>query len=266
MAHAADTAPLPTPDEVLGKAIARAKIEKDRDLDDRYGFTQRTLEEKFDKTGKLDERIERLYRTVSVEGKPFRRLVEKNGAPPTADDLKKEAEREKKFRERARKQETKKREADDEDDVELDQALIARYRFHVLRREPVGRREAYVLSFLPRSGEKLPEKRRVDRLLNRLEGMVWLDTTTYSLLKVDMHLTEPASFIGGVANVRRLDFVLEMTEVFPDYFAPKGINIALEGRRLFSNMNVKQSSVFSDYFVLTPTNSQTDSKSRLTKD
>lgn len=254
-AYAADVAPLPTPDEVLQKAVARAKYEKENRLDERLGYTQRTIEEKLDKSGALDEHDERVYRTALIEGKPFRRLIEKNGAPLTADDLKKEAEREKKFRERIRKP---KKDDDEEEDVDLDNALIARYQFHVLRKEAVGNRQAYVLSFLPKTGDRLPEKKRMDRVLNRLEGVVWIDTATYSMLRLDMHLTEPTSFVGGIANVRKLDFLLEQAEVFPDFIAPTMLKIAFEGRRLFSSMNVKQSAVFSDYFLLTSMNAQNE--------
>jgi hypothetical protein len=253
-AHATDAAPLPAPADILKKAVARAKYENEARIDERFGFTQRTVEEKLDKAGNLEERNVRVYRTVLIEGKPYRRLIEKNDAPLTAEDLKKEAEREKKFRERLRKP----KKDDDEEDVEFDNSLIARYQFHVLRKEPVGNRQAYVLSFLPKTGEKLSEKKRIDRVLNRLEGMVWIDAVTHSMLRLDMHLTEPTSFIGGIANVRKLDFFLEQAEVFPDYVAPTTLNIALEGRRLFSNMNVKQSAVFSDYFPLGPMNAQNE--------
>jgi hypothetical protein len=256
VAHAADLAPLPTADEVLHKAVARAKHEKEDRLEDRLGYTQRTIEEKLDRSGNLDERRERVYRTVLIEGKPFRRLIAMNGAPLAADDLKKEAEREKKFRERPRKAQ---KDDADEEDVELDHELIARYQFHVLRKEPVGDRQAYVLSFLPKSGDRLPEKKRIDRVLNRLEGMVWIDMATYAMLRLDMHLTEPTSFIGGIANVRKLDFFLEQAEVFPDHVAPMALKIAFEGRRLFSTMNVKQSAVFSDYFLLANPNAKSES-------
>jgi hypothetical protein len=249
-AHTSDIPALPSAHEILSKAVDRAKCEKETHIDDRYGFTQRTVEEKLDKAGNPEERTERVYRTVLIEGKPFRRLIEKNGAPLSAGDLKKEAEREKKFREHLRKQ--KKPDDDGDEDVEFDNALISRYQFHVLRKEPLGARQAYVLSFLPKTGTKLPDKKRIDRVLNRLEGMVWIVAKAYSMLKLDMHLTEPTSFIGGIANVRKMDFFLEQAEVFPDYVAPTALNIALEGRRLFSNMNVKQSAVFSDYFLLAP--------------
>ena len=57
-----------------------------------------------------------------------------------------------------------------------------------------------MLTFLPKTGVKLPEKKRMDRLLNRLEGRAWIDSENYSLLKVDMHLTEPTTLMGGLGE------------------------------------------------------------------
>ena len=87
----------------------------------------------------------------------------------------------------------------------------------------------------------------MDRILNRLEGRIWIDSESYALLKVDMHLTEPTTLMVGLGSVRSLDFLLELALVAPDVFAPKEMMISFEGRRLFSSMRVKQKAYFSDY-------------------
>jgi hypothetical protein len=247
-------ASLPTADEVIQKAIERGKLENRRGDADRYGSLIRSIEEKLDKSGQIEERTERLSKTVVIDGKPFNRLLEKNGKPLSAKDQKKEAERENKFRERI----TKPKKDDEDSDVELDEELVSRYQFHIVRKERVGSRPAYVLSFLPKTGVKLPEKKRMDRVLNRLEGMVWIDAEAYSLLKIDMHLTEATSLMGVMASVRKLDFFIEFAEVFPDTFAPTNLRMAVDARVLFSNRNVKQTAVFSEYFPLTPMQAQKD--------
>lgn len=243
------TDPLPKPDEVLKKAIARAKWEKESKADEQWTSTRRSIDQKLNKDGSVEETTERVYQPYLVQGKVFSRLISKNGKPLTAEEQKKEAEREKRFRESLNK--PKKAEArkddDDDDDIDLDEGLIARYNFAVIRVEPVGDRQAYLLTFLPRAGVKLPEKKRMDRILNHLEGRVWIDTQNYALLKVDMHLTEPTTLMAGLGNVRSLDFLIELIQVAPDVFAPKEMAISFEGRQLFKSLRVKQKSYFTDY-------------------
>lgn len=245
-ASLAASEPLPKAEEVLKKAVARAKWEKKAGLEQQWAATQRSVQEKLAKDGRVEETTERLFQPVSVQGKAYSRLVAKNGKPLSADDQKKEAERERKFREATAKKQ-KDPEADDDDDVEFDEALISRYNFAVIQQDTVGGRPAFELTFLPRPGVKLPEKKRMDRILNRLEGRVWIDSETYALVKLDMHLTEPTTLMAGLGSVRSLDFLMEMAMVAPDVFAPTQVTISFEGRRLFSGMRVKQKAYFSDY-------------------
>jgi hypothetical protein len=236
----------PSAAEVLRRALERVKAEEKRDPLRHYAWMQRTEQKKFNRDGELEERSERKFIAILLDGERYLRLVEKNGSPLSADEQEKEAQREKKFRERIAKKRAGKA-PDDDDDVELNEELVRRYQFQVVGQEQTAGRSAYVLSFLPKNGIELPHKRRVDRILNRLEGKVWIDSNSYSLLKVDMHLTEPTTLLAGLGSVRALDFVMQTAEIAPDVFAPKTVQIAFEGRRLFSNMHVKQTVLFEDY-------------------
>jgi len=241
---------LPKADEVLKKVIERARWEKQHREDDRWAGTQRSIQQKLNKEGAVEESNERHYEPVLIQGKVYSRLVARNGKPLTGDDLKKEAQREKKFRESLAKPK-KPAKDDDDDDVELNEELVARYIFTVIAEEPVATRRAFVLTFLPRPGAKLTEKRRMDKVLNRLEGKVWIDAATYALVKVDMHLTEPTTLMGGLGSVRSLDFLLEMMPLASDpgtpVFLPRQLEISFEGRQLFKGMRVKQKAHFTDY-------------------
>lgn len=230
----------------MKKAVARAKYEKDKKQEDRFAFTQSSVSEELDKNGKVKERNEYTHQVVLIEGKPYQRLVEKNGKPLAGDDLKKEAEREKKFREAIAKP-PKKSDDDDDDDLELTDDVVARFQNHVIGTEQISGRTAYKVTFLPRSDIKLPEKKRMDRFINRLEGTMWLDTETYALLKLDMHLTEPVSILGVMANIRQLDLRMLQAMVAPDVFAPQEIEMRIDGRKLFSAMRLHQSVQFKDF-------------------
>lgn len=233
-------------DEILGKAIARAKYEEKNELLKDIAWDSRAVEEKLDKSGNVQERTDRSFEAVLLKGKVFRRCIAINGKPLTADALKKEAEREKKFRENAVK--PPKQKDDDGDEVELDQELISRYHFSLVGQEQINGRAGYVLTFLPRANTQLPEKKKMDKLLNRLQGKVWLDTSTFSILKLDMHLTEPTNLMAGLGNVRTFDFLLEFAPVADgDLLAPKTIQLRLDGRKLFTALRVKQENHFSNH-------------------
>lgn len=238
-------AKLPSSDEVMKKAVARAKYEKDKKQEDRFAFTQLSVSEELDKNGKVKERNQYTHQVVLVEGRPYQRLVEKNGKPLTGDDLKKEAEREKKFRESIAK--PPKKNDDDDDDLDLTEDVVARFQNHVIGKEEVSGRTAYKVTFLPRSDIKLPEKKRMDRFINRLEGTMWLDAETFALLKLDMHLTEPVSILGVMANIRQLDLRMLQAMVAPDVFAPQEIEMRIDGRKLFSAMRLHQTVQFKDF-------------------
>ena len=238
---------LPKADEVLRHAIERAKWVDKAGIEKDWAYAQHSVSQKLNKNGEVEETTERVLQPVLIQGKVYSRLVSKNGKALDAEDQKKEAEREKKFRENLAKPKKASDDDDDDDDVQINEELVSRYNFAVIRKEAVGDRPAYLLTFLPRPNVKLPEKRRMDRVLNRLEGQVWIDAQNYSLLKVDMHLTEPTTLMAGLGSVRSLDFMIEMMQVAPDVVVPREIAVSFEGRQLFKSMRVKQKGRFSDY-------------------
>lgn len=237
---------LPSAKEVIAKAIERGKAESKLNNDAQYGWTQIVTEEKLGKDGKVEERKQTEYEPVRLLGRRFLRVHKVNGRPPTGDELKKANEREKKFRESVA-DEQKKKKNDDDDDVEINEELVNRFQFTVVGKEMVNGRSSYVLTFLPKTGVKLPEKKRMDRLLNRLEGRVWLDAELYSIMKVDMALTEPTTLMAGLGSVRELEWKIELFPVEPGIFMPKSMAVKVDGRRLFSSMRVRQQVEFSNY-------------------
>ncbi len=248
-AFGADTQPitLPTSAVILKKLLARDKWERHQDLESKFVSNQHNIQDKFTKDGRVEEHIERRYEGIVVEGRPFQRLIEKDGKPLNAGELKKEHERQDKFRQNVLHPEKKADDDDDKDSGELSEELLDRFNFHVLGMETINGRESYILTFLPKTSMKLPEKKRMDRIFNRLSGKVWIDKELYTPTKVDMHLVEPTALMGGLGSLRALDYVMEFAPAGPDTIVPKIIKVHFEGRRLFTSMNVQQTVEFSDY-------------------
>jgi len=128
--HATDK--VSSADEVMKRAIARAKWVEEQNLEATHAYTRLSVSEQLDDNEAIKEREELLYHVYPSEGLPFAELIQKNGGPPTPQDLKKDRERQKKIREKL----AQRRQQRDDDDVTLDEELVSKYRFRLSRKGP----------------------------------------------------------------------------------------------------------------------------------
>jgi hypothetical protein len=240
----AGAAKVPDLHEIMQRVIQRAKVEKEAKLDARYAYRQKRTIDKYNGDGQVVEHTVLLFDVLPVEGSLLYRMIEKNGRPLTAEEQRKEAEKETKFRESLKKARK------EDDDVELNEELLARYNFTYKGEELVNGRKALALAFVPKAGE-LPEKRRMDRVLNRLSGTVWIDQATYALSKVDIALREPVKFFVGLGAMRALHFTAEMSPVDGEWLLPRATAVSYDARALMTNVRVNQHSEYSDYKQVT---------------
>lgn len=239
-AHGADT--LPTTDEVIHKAVARAKWVEEQKFERNHAFTKLSVKEESDDRGVVKDREELLYQVYPVEGLPYIELIRKNGRPSTPHNLKKERDRQKKLRERWARQGRHK----DDEEVSFDEELVGRYRFEMVTREPVNGRTAFRLRFEPQNND-LPVRRKVDRVLNKLEGSLWIDEGDYDIAKVEFHLRENVTIGWGlVAVFRRLDVSFEQARGEDGVWLPSRIDAYVDGRVLIRSFHVRQRERMSD--------------------
>ncbi len=234
------TTGLPRAEEILKRAIERAKWVEEQKFDAKYSYTQRTTIDELDSKEKVKRHVERRHQVFPIDGKPYARLIQKDGKPLAEKDVKLEQEHERKFRERLaerkRKGESMKKE---EEDIEIDEELISRYKFVLTGRERVNGRPAYVLSFEPRSKD-LPVKRRIDRLLNKVAGRLWIDEQDYEVSRADAHLAENVSAWGGLlASVRKFLLRVEQTKVDETAWMLTFADGYLDGRILIRSLHMK---------------------------
>lgn len=240
---AAESHPAKPPEmrEIMQGVIQRAKWEKEARLDSRYAYRQKRTVDKLDSDGKVTEHTVMLFDVIPMGESALYRMIEKNGRPLSAEEQRKEAEKEAKFRESL-----KKARKTSDDDVEMNEELLGRYDFAYAGEELVNGRKALVLTFAPKTGG-LPEKRRMDRMLNRLRGTVWIDQATYALSKADISLIEPVKFFVGLGAVRALRFTIDMSAVDGQWLLPREAAVSYDARALLSNIRVNQRSEYSDY-------------------
>ena len=184
--HAQSKQGLPSPEGIIWKAVERARWANTQKHEGKFTFTQLSVIEKLDNGGAVKEREERVYQAFSIEGTPYYKLIQRNGKPLSDKALKQEQEREREFRQRLAENKRKKDKdkAKDDDDVAFNEELVSKYRFEMVSLEPVNGRPAFLLAFEPKS-KKLPVRRSMDRMLNKLAGKLWLDQESYEISKVE---------------------------------------------------------------------------------
>src|SRR5438128_1330948 len=100
---------LPKSNELVKKFVQRWQEEDREKLDNKFGFVERRLYDTLDKNGIVKEHSDETFQMVLLDGHAFLRLIAKDAKPLVAEELRKQAERENRFRdEQRRKSEGKK--------------------------------------------------------------------------------------------------------------------------------------------------------------
>jgi hypothetical protein len=253
----------PRADEIVKKALERAKWDDEQKVDTRYTYTQRSTTDELDSKEKVRKHEERLFHVLPIDGGPYSRLIQKDGKPLTEKEARLEQERERKFRQRlADRKRRKERGDEDEEDININEELVSKYRFTLSGRETLNGRAAYVLSFEPRSSD-LPVKRRLDRLLNKVAGRAWIDEQDYEISRVDLHLAENVSAWGGLlASVRKFLLRVEQIKLDESTWLPSYVDAYIDGRILIKSFHMKLKQQNGDFRKLSPEGASPASSSR----
>ncbi len=247
---------LPRIEDILKKTLEHVKWAEEQNFPGKYTFTQRGTLEEFDSKENVKRYEERVHHVFPIDGESYARLVQKDGKPLSEKEAKAEQERERKFRQRLAEKKRKKSQGEKGDaDIELDEDLVSKYRFDLTGREPVNGRPAFVLSFQPKSSD-LPIKRKLDRLLNKVAGRVWIDEQEYEIVRVDLHLAENVSAWGGMlASVRKFLLRVEQTKVDGAAWLPSYIDAYIDGRILIKSLHLRLRQQNSDFQKVAPQSS-----------
>jgi hypothetical protein len=232
----------PTVDQIVDKTLEWIATENERDV--KYTYRRVAHVEKLDSDGKVEERENRVYKAILIDGRNYERLVMKNGAPLSGDDLEEEQEKEKKFRTRPKGKK-------DEGEIVLDREMAARYKFRLKGKEEVGGRSAYVLSFAPDRNKKLPDKKKEDAVLNALAGKIWVDEQEYAIARIDARLTRTVRVgLGLIAFIKKARLRFETRRTGEGEWLPHSMRSFFWGRTfLFKPIRRRETSRFVDFKV-----------------
>ncbi|HTH47900.1 MAG TPA: hypothetical protein VMB21_10345 [Candidatus Limnocylindria bacterium] len=222
-------------DEVIRRFLERSQTTTNRLAAQHHMCVRRTVTEELDDFGAVKERSTK-EQSVELRGEEQRvRLLKLDDRAPSAEETKREqareAEQHRRFVERKDKP---RRQGPDF----VDEKLIRRFHYESHSVQLVNGRPAYVLAFSPTVDQQAKEN--ADRALNLLVGRIWIDAEEFELVKVEAHLKEPLTVLGGiVAKVERLDFVVERRRMADGLWFNTRLSTRAEGRRLFTSFHIR---------------------------
>jgi hypothetical protein len=236
---------LPRQEDIVHKMVDRANAwkEKDENEEKQLSYRERMAVDKLLPDGAPKDREEKVYEVVPVNGEPTPKLVEKNGKPPLPSDLREEEARLRKEREASRKR----KDADSDNTIELNEELVGKYAFELVGEDVVEGRPVYTLTFKPKS-KNLPVRRKLDYALNRMAGKVWVDQEDYEIAKADMRLIESVQLWWGLlASLREFALKFEQAKLPDGCWFVQHFDMTVDVRFLFTRVHLKQEDWLSDF-------------------
>ena len=237
---------LPKSDELIKKFVTRSKEEDREKLDEKYGFVEHRLHDELDKYGKVREHSDETFRYIMLKGHPYPRLIAKDGKSLVPEEQRKQVEREKRFQDEQQRKAADTNKSGDSDGLKLDDLFLNHFKFDVVGREDLNGRPSFIVTVLPRPGN-LPVRNNAEKIFSHMQGKVWVDAQDYTLAKCDLHLVEPTSFYGVLGSVRQVDLLLQRRWVENNVWLAEKLIFAIDARKLFTPIRVRQHSEFSDF-------------------
>ena len=242
---------------ILERAVARASTVEARRPEARYTFQLRTVTTKHKGDGRIESVEKRLWESVPIGGAPYQRLIAKDDRPLTAKEARKEQDREAKFR---RTRAERRGSSKEEDEIRFDRALIDRYQVRLTGCSGALGREAYRIAFEPKR-DRVKERRRLDQVLNRVRGEIWIDIETFEIQQVRFALLDGESvrlgpkllgFLGGLSGLAGR-FV--RAPVAGGDWLPRELEVDFRGRAFFRSFHLRERTVWEGFAPLlaTPT-------------
>jgi len=233
---------LPSADEIVARAVERAREAKEQGLEDGYSYRMEYSVEKLTPAGEVEERVDDVYRLVRVAGRPYLELLTRDDRELTEEERADERERRREFEEAVR---TQGEAPEERERIDFDGDLVSRYDAELLGVEVVEGRPAFALRYSPRPG-RLPDRRRIDKVLNRSRGKIWIDRETYEVSRLEFEMTDRVRFLWFLGSVSELRGFYVRQPVDGVWLPDRG-EMYLHARILFRTSRRRQAARWVDF-------------------
>ncbi|MGH9453604.1 MAG: hypothetical protein ACRD2O_06495 [Terriglobia bacterium] len=217
-----------------------------------YTYREQDTAFEIDKKGLKIKKSMQTYEVYHLGDREIRKLMMKDGKPLTPAAQKKEDSRVEKIVKDYQDKQAKEAAGDKKPRKNKDQTGISDFlrvdQFTDPRRERYRGQDVIVFDFGPRPGSK--PHNAMERLLQDLAGVAWVDEKTRDIARLEAHMTGTWKFGGGlIASIRPgAYFVFEQQLVNNEVWLPSYTEAYVSAKvLLFAGVNANIISQFSDY-------------------
>ena len=126
---------------------------------------------------------------------------------------------------------------------------LFRRKFHAEKTGMIHQRgrDAFTLKMTPKEEVEL-EHGSVNRLMNAMEGTLWVDAQTFHPVGVAVRMLEPVTFAGGLLGViRHVELHVWQKQLAPGVWVDEQIEASFDMRLLFKNIRFHLTSISKDF-------------------
>ena len=227
-------------------SLSVTATERSWQVRDHLLYMERDEDRRLDSTGQVKSQSIDVSRMILVNGVRFEQIMEHNGQLPTAAEQKKSDENLEKLKHETPAEQTVRVRKDQENRAFLRDIQEA-FDFQLMGEEMVLGRPAYVLKATPHPGYR--GGGTYSKLLQRVEGKLWVDKQDFGWMKVDGQVTQTFSMGLLVARIQRgAHIVLEQTCVGDAVWVPKRLLLRANAKiLLLKSLDIERILTYSDY-------------------
>jgi hypothetical protein len=247
----ADSRPLPDIPALL-RDIARNQQALE-DLRQLYTCHMSEEEDKTDSDGNVKSRTMKDYDVFYIGDEQALHLLAKDGKPLTGDEKRDEDDKFNKQYDKLKKKQAelagdpkKQAKQEEEDEAQLSDFLRAEL-FTNPRRETFRGHE--VIAFDVNGNPDYKPKKRIDSIIQKLSGTMWVDEQAREIVRLEAHFAESVKIGGGlVASLAKgSNFVFEQGKINEEVWLPSYAEVHFAGRIVFVKLKQNFVDRFSDY-------------------
>jgi len=204
-AVAAPAQPLPDARSLLERMKARMELVYNDSKTNRFSYTRTNVLEELDAKDQIRKRSVKTYHVLLVQGLPKARTIAVDGRA-----LSKSEQRVHHAEEQRLQRTIAQDKSPDWDKPKpwLTDDLLARFKFKVVARTNLENRVVLMMSFAP--CDDAPSRNMVDRIINRISGVLFVDEEEAEIARLNLVINEPVKFWGGIlGQLDRFEWTLQ---------------------------------------------------------
>ena len=234
-------------------SIVRRSISQDAQNYQRlenYTFTDHTIDRRLDKDGSVSSSATETSEVMMLAGRPYTRLIARDGQPLSEKDTRKEQEKMDKELDKRLKNPEKDRakfEAEREEERRFLQEIPEAFELTLLGEERVDGLPVWKIAAEPRPDYE-PRERRAG-LLKKVRGIIWIDQADFQWVRAELDVIDTITwglFIVRIQPGGRIEFA--QTRVNDEVWLPSSVRVRANARvALIKMIRLEQDTVFQDY-------------------